>query len=212
MEKDSQGFSLINQMVTETQIFDILHVSLIEDKELSDKPIIFLFDEYHHDGESIEENISIADDLINKGIIEIIGIECYQTKREFSNKNHLYDPFKVGECLEFPTHIKSTHPDLVIIGIDDSELMNRIEEDIYNENISPPENPLQEERSMLFINTLLQEMNTRSISRNAILNAGSRHNVDIMNFVRKNEIKLLKGLNYSFVRIRAESHPEKSSP
>lgn len=174
----------------------------------TDKPLVFLFDECHHDLVSKKVNIEAARFLVEKGIIGIIGVEGYAG-------GHKYDPHE-------DRYLKTCHPNLLpnsewisnekyfadavtcfgitVVGIDSPEISDQLEIEYY------PGNPYNLKRSAHFIVTLFDAIKETQ-KCGAILNAGGNHNDHIEKLVMNKSVDDLTSCSASFVRMRANCFP-----
>jgi hypothetical protein len=180
-------------------------------------PIVFLFDEHHgNENDCIIKNIENAKTLINNANIVLIGVESLAGGVEWSEEtgNYVQDDYNEKWYAEGLKKYRNDHTEFLdelikeysslIAGVESIGMMNKIEVDFYNANLSGKvevAHHLHLERSRHFIKTLFDTYRIRQLSGNLILNCGSNHNRHIEEWVKSGEIDEIVDIRATYVRI-----------
>jgi hypothetical protein len=179
-------------------------------------PIVFLLDEKHDDIDCINKNITNALELLSKAKVELIGVESLAGGVEWSEEtcNYVQNDYNDKWYAEGLEKYRNDHTEFLdelfkeysslIVGVESIGMMNKIEVDFYNANLSGKvevAHPLHRERSRHFIETLFDIYRIRQLSGNLILNCGRHHNDDIEEWIKSGEIEEFLGIKATYVRI-----------
>jgi hypothetical protein len=171
-------------------------------------PIVFLFDEEHHNMECKRANIRNALSLINEANILLIGLESRLGGRNWSEKNEEYDDERYNlfyncEFKEFEEALMINHPEK-LTGVESIGMRTKIL-DLWGkgeiDQHTMPDHYVNMLRSKHFIRTLFEEYRSNHYEGNLLLNCGQDHNTHIANWIVESKIDKITGQRASYVSI-----------
>lgn len=179
-------------------------------------PVVFLFDEEHHNEGCLNNNLRNAIELITKGNIGIIGVESHSGGQVWDSNLRRYlevdDEYDYGSIKISPVN---TWPNFAnglknnvnfIYGVECYFMMQKLNDDVleignqyFGKDIT--EHPYNLERSKHFIRSLFELRAHLHSNGNLILNCGRDHNTHIEEWINTNKIDGISGFRANYVRI-----------
>jgi hypothetical protein len=174
-------------------------------REVQNAAVVFLIDEYHLHPPSLLQNKQNGDELVRNAGVDLILSESHEAGVKAMSST-LVDP---PGCPDFANHFVN-RAGLVVEGAECKALFDQQESDTSHPRwagITARTHPIDRVRSLFFIGAVFCARRQHKLAGNAILNAGSHHNDDIVDLIRSGLIDELVGEPASYVRIRATAYP-----
>jgi hypothetical protein len=176
------------------------------------RPIVFIFDEYHHDVNSTSDNLELAASLIARHSLTLIGVEGYPSPYDPCDES--VDPSyarwsparfprrqSLATDVQFAEGIRANN--VPIVGVENENLFCQLGADIDRID----DDPINIHRSESFVLSLFWERKERTLDGDLMLNCGSNHGYHIMAIARGALARPTEWPVASFVRLRGPRFP-----